>query len=35
MTGAPSGELTSATIDLLVEHGLTYDSSLMGHDYQP
>lgn len=32
---APSGELTAATIDLLVEHGLTYDSSLMGHDYQP
>jgi peptidoglycan-N-acetylglucosamine deacetylase len=32
---APSGELTSTTIDLLVEHGLTYDSSLMGHDYQP
>ena len=32
---APSGELTAATIDLLVDHGLTYDSSLMGHDYQP
>ena len=32
---APSGELTEATIDLLVEHGLTYDSSLMGHDHQP
>jgi peptidoglycan/xylan/chitin deacetylase (PgdA/CDA1 family) len=32
---APSGELTAATIDLLVEHGLSYDSSLMGHDYQP
>ena len=32
---APSGELTTATIDLLVEHGLTYDSSLMGHDYRP
>ena len=32
---APSGELTAATIDLLVEHDLTYDSSLMGHDYQP
>jgi peptidoglycan/xylan/chitin deacetylase (PgdA/CDA1 family) len=32
---APSGELTVQTIDLLVEHGLTYDSSLMGHDYQP
>jgi peptidoglycan/xylan/chitin deacetylase (PgdA/CDA1 family) len=32
---APSGELTVQTIDLLVDHGLVYDSSLMGHDYQP
>jgi peptidoglycan-N-acetylglucosamine deacetylase len=32
---APSGELTVQTIDLLLEHGLAYDSSLMGHDYQP
>jgi peptidoglycan/xylan/chitin deacetylase (PgdA/CDA1 family) len=32
---APSGELTVQTIDLLLEHGLSYDSSLMGHDYQP
>jgi peptidoglycan/xylan/chitin deacetylase (PgdA/CDA1 family) len=32
---APSGELTEATIDLLVDHGLTYDSSLMGHDHRP
>ncbi len=32
---APSGELTATTIDLLMEHGLTYDSSLMGHDYRP
>jgi peptidoglycan/xylan/chitin deacetylase (PgdA/CDA1 family) len=32
---APSGELTAITIDLLVEHGLTYDSSLMGHDHRP
>ena len=32
---APSGELTGATIDLLVERGVTYDSSLMGHDYAP
>ena len=23
-----------ATIDLFVEHGLAYDSSLMGHDYR-
>ena len=26
---APSGELTAATIDLLVEYGLAYDSSLI------
>jgi len=32
---APSGELTEQTIDLLLEFGLSYDSSLMGHDYQP
>jgi peptidoglycan-N-acetylglucosamine deacetylase len=32
---APSGELTATTIELLLEHGLAYDSSLMGHDYQP
>ena len=32
---APSGELTMATIDLLLDHGLAYDSSLMGHDYRP
>jgi len=32
---APSGELTAATIELLLDRGLTYDSSLMGHDYQP
>jgi peptidoglycan/xylan/chitin deacetylase (PgdA/CDA1 family) len=32
---APSGDLTAQTIDLLVEHGLVYDSSLMGHDYAP
>jgi len=32
---APSGELTVQTIDLLLEYGLVYDSSLMGHDYQP
>ncbi len=32
---APAGDLTNQTIELLLEHGLTYDSSLMGHDYQP
>lgn len=32
---APSGELTAQTIDLLVEFGVRYDSSLMGHDYRP
>jgi peptidoglycan/xylan/chitin deacetylase (PgdA/CDA1 family) len=32
---APSGELTGATIDLLLERGVTYDSSLMAHDYAP
>ena len=32
---SPAGDLTNQTIDLLVEHGLTYDSSLMGHDTAP
>jgi len=32
---APSGELTESTIDLLLDHGVTYDSSLMGHDHRP
>jgi peptidoglycan/xylan/chitin deacetylase (PgdA/CDA1 family) len=32
---APSGELTEHTIELLLEQGLAYDSSLMGHDHQP
>lgn len=32
---APSGDLTDQTVHLLVEHGITYDSSLMGHDYRP
>ncbi len=32
---APAGDLTNQTIELLLEFGLTYDSSLMGHDYQP
>ncbi len=32
---APAGDLTNQTIELLLEHGLRYDSSLMGHDYRP
>ena len=32
---APSGDLTAQTIANLVEFGVRYDSSLMGHDYQP
>lgn len=32
---APAGDITNQTIELLLEHGLTYDSSLMGHDYRP
>ncbi|MGI9598517.1 MAG: polysaccharide deacetylase family protein [Acidimicrobiales bacterium] len=32
---APAGDLTNQTIELLLEHGLVYDSSLMGHDYRP
>jgi peptidoglycan-N-acetylglucosamine deacetylase len=32
---APSGDLTTQTIDLLVEHGILYDSSMMAHDYRP
>ena len=32
---APSGDVTEQTIDTLVEIGVRYDSSLMGHDYSP
>jgi hypothetical protein len=32
---APSGDLTEQTISNLVDFGVRYDSSLMGHDYQP
>ncbi|MEM7340745.1 MAG: polysaccharide deacetylase [Actinomycetota bacterium] len=32
---APSGDVTDQTLELLIEHGMTYDSSLMGHDYRP
>lgn len=32
---APAGDLTNQTIELLLEFGVQYDSSLMGHDYRP
>jgi peptidoglycan/xylan/chitin deacetylase (PgdA/CDA1 family) len=32
---APSGEVTEQTLRLLIDHGISYDSSLMGHDYRP
>jgi peptidoglycan/xylan/chitin deacetylase (PgdA/CDA1 family) len=32
---SPAGDLTNQTIELLIEHGLRYDSSLMGHDVAP
>ena len=32
---APSGDINPWTIGLLMEYGLSYDSSLMGHDYAP
>jgi peptidoglycan/xylan/chitin deacetylase (PgdA/CDA1 family) len=32
---SPSGELTVQTISNLIDFGVRYDSSLMGHDYQP
>lgn len=32
---APSGEVTDQTLELLIEHAIIYDSSLMGHDYRP
>lgn len=32
---APSGEVTDQTLELLIEHDIVYDSSLMGHDYRP
>lgn len=31
----PSWDFTEHTVDLLLELGLSYDSSLMGHDYLP
>jgi len=32
---SPSWDLSEYSIGLLLEHGFTYDSSLMGHDYLP
>ena len=32
---APAGDLTNQTIELLIENGILYDTSLMGHDYAP
>ena len=32
---APSGDVTEQTLELLIEHDVRYDSSLMGNDYQP
>ena len=32
---APAWDLSDASVGLLTEHGLRYDSSLMGHDYAP
>lgn len=32
---SPAGDLTNQTIELLVDNGLSYDSSLMGHDTRP
>jgi peptidoglycan/xylan/chitin deacetylase (PgdA/CDA1 family) len=32
---APGGHLSASTIELLLEAGISYDSSLSGHDYSP
>lgn len=32
---SPSWDLSPHTIDLLLEHGFLYDTSMMGHDYLP
>jgi peptidoglycan/xylan/chitin deacetylase (PgdA/CDA1 family) len=34
-TRTPSWDLSPATLDILIELQLDYDSSLMGHDYRP
>ena len=32
---SPSWDLSPHSVDLLLKHGFTYDSSMMGHDYIP
>jgi peptidoglycan/xylan/chitin deacetylase (PgdA/CDA1 family) len=32
---SPSWDLSPATVDLLLKHDFTYESSMMGHDYLP
>lgn len=32
---SPAWDLSPVTIDLLLKHGFDYDSSLMGHDFEP
>ena len=32
---SPSWDLSAHTVDLLLDQGLTYESSMMGHDYLP
>lgn len=32
---SPSWDLSPVTIDLLLKHNFSYDSSMMGHDYRP
>ena len=32
---SPSWDLSPHTVELLIEHGFEYDSSMMGHDYLP
>jgi peptidoglycan/xylan/chitin deacetylase (PgdA/CDA1 family) len=32
---SPSWDLSPHTVELLLEHGFVYDSSMMGHDYLP
>jgi peptidoglycan/xylan/chitin deacetylase (PgdA/CDA1 family) len=32
---SPSWDLSAHSVELLLEHGFTYDSSMMGHDWMP
>ena len=32
---SPAWNISAATLDLLITHGFSYDSSMMGHDYLP